>query len=1833
MRYKIGLLFLINAFLSSTFVLSAEINVDIRINGILDAQSETIPYLLSITDCSGMTAVEIVAGATIQNLLPTEGERLEKTAKGCVFKFNGEGNGRLDPEVTLHLKDAAEIKHSENFSYENNLPDLEFESVSFSEQDQQQFLNVLVNVKDDVDMRFVAFNVMGIRASDLRAVGGVLELAKEKAFVTTEGYVNVYPVMNGQGQYVLSLPINAALNAEEIAHNGMVMLNMQAVDASNNQTSLSQIKFTGDDVVEAVSDLQVNPQQIIFTHLLETATIIPSVQFQFRGLTALPGLGNDVSYQSSHPDLVVVTAGGLVYPLQETTEPVVISVSYPGVETVEISVKVDLSKQLSHLKMDNLNVNGFYVLERLNQRFNAPILYGVFDDGSRMQLGDQLAVNYQISEVAAAVLKLDSRGRMTANGIIPEQAPVQLSVSLASQPNVKLDIPVVAYDGLPEIVLNVEPFARVGGLLTLSAVAVDDVGIREVHFLIDDNVVGVVKGSPYQLSVILDEQMANRKLVLKALVFDSAGQQNISALKTLIVKPKNQTTAPEMLFDGPKELQRFVENTTFRMQVSYRLGSKSSREDYNERSGVSHIDFFMDGKKIGTSYFPLIEVREEPSAKGPIKVDYEVWRLSSKTPDVSTDEANLGVMAIVYAGVEKSYSKLIQVIKNSPPVARITKPTEGQTLTNGQAYDVEVEIIDDTLDMGSKLELLINDEVIDKAFFEDKETQFEERMGARGENYKFPIIISNEALGNTLNIQVRLVDFHNIMTLSEAVKVPVKSDRPPQVSLTHPQQGDHLISGLSVELRAEATDDIKVKEVLFYVNDQLVGSDQDAPFILAYETLKGIEQEQPLTIAVVAEDEKGNQSDKVSVKVTLGKDEEPPVVNISSPVMTMTEGGDNLAEVVEDSELVFKATGYDNVKTKQLILSGIKKEGLQYLLTGNEADVITEPDFIPQQIEGTLGIFSAFKLIKVPFFKHQDDIEYDRYPVKVIAIDDTGNQSEDELIIAVRADQDPVVVAATAEKSAYYPKDWIKLDVLTRDDRAVVGIEVNFYLDDQITPAVSQIHDASTGFLPAKNKPDFFELDLAALSLSNASHQIRVEIIATDNRGHRSNDHAEIYTKQLTVKADHNPPLLGVFQPVPGSLVYSGDKIKFKWKVLDESQVDSVVFTDGDHEISRNSGFERHTTTEKSFDFTIPIDIEDLIIKVSVKDIFGNEKVTEWQYPVIQDSPPQISFRQPAAGSRLVEGEAFTMNALVTDNRKVAAIQFFIEKNGQTLFEKQAEVHKDQTKDQYYSALMRVPTRPEDNQTELKIGIRATDDHGLVAEKLLELIIVDDLEPPMLLLAKPDGNFSLKPGENLKISGKGDDNFYIDRIHPVVILPSGEEQRLEWAVLSRDDRVESITAPNPLSFGEFIVSRRFYTDFEGFVKLPESLYRAEDIQYQLFFRTQDLGVNHFETPKLKMMLLGDHDAPVVTVKKPTTTLIDRQNVNFNIEITDNVAVNSYQVFLLDGAETILLEKDSINEPSTKIITRDGLILDLAQYVPIPEQGRTITLKIQATDTTGNMTEQLHAMKILPNAPPQLTMTRELPEKAVVKGSVMSGAIKIEDDYVGLNDDKLAYFPLYTTLQGMGVGGSRAPTGLTQHEEPLPNMLASMNKPAIQFKYPEGDKQPFRFLIEDETYLSAKNGLLVVNPQLFYRRGFWRLDFGSEIQVAYHLEIYNSSACPIKKELKTITAAEGINSEILHDVYFAMITLELKDLNGNVLESPIQKLLYYNRNFSQTSQYVRTYAGLNSSNHAGNLVVVLNDETGNETNSAYLATGRNRIYGQGEETQFLDEDQVFTYIPL
>jgi hypothetical protein len=83
-------------------------------------------------------------------------------------------------------------------------------------------------------------------------------------------------------------------------------------------------------------------------------------------------------------------------------------------------------------------------------------------------------------------------------------------------------------------------------------------------------------------------------------------------------------------------------------------------------------------------------------------------------------------------------------------------------------------------------------------------------------------------------------------------------NNPPEVSLTFPQEGDtfDLASDRQITFQAQAGDNLSLAVVEFYIDGEMVGSLEDAPFALAWNARRGERQ-----LRVVARDRAGNESD------------------------------------------------------------------------------------------------------------------------------------------------------------------------------------------------------------------------------------------------------------------------------------------------------------------------------------------------------------------------------------------------------------------------------------------------------------------------------------------------------------------------------------------------------------------------------------------------------------------------------------------------------------------------------------------------------------------------------------------------------------------------------------------------------------------------------------------------------------------------------------------------------------------------------------------------------------------------------------------------------------
>jgi hypothetical protein len=93
-------------------------------------------------------------------------------------------------------------------------------------------------------------------------------------------------------------------------------------------------------------------------------------------------------------------------------------------------------------------------------------------------------------------------------------------------------------------------------------------------------------------------------------------------------------------------------------------------------------------------------------------------------------------------------------------------------------------------------------------------------------------------------------------------------DNPPTVSITDPLDGSELTG--SVMISADATDDVGISEVDFYVDSNLVGSDNTTPYEILWDTLTVSDGTH--TISAVATDTSGNTAYAPDVTVEVANE-------------------------------------------------------------------------------------------------------------------------------------------------------------------------------------------------------------------------------------------------------------------------------------------------------------------------------------------------------------------------------------------------------------------------------------------------------------------------------------------------------------------------------------------------------------------------------------------------------------------------------------------------------------------------------------------------------------------------------------------------------------------------------------------------------------------------------------------------------------------------------------------------------------------------------------------------------------------------------------------------
>ncbi len=206
-----------------------------------------------------------------------------------------------------------------------------------------------------------------------------------------------------------------------------------------------------------------------------------------------------------------------------------------------------------------------------------------------------------------------------------------------------------------------------------------------------------------------------------------------------------------------------------------------------------------------------------------------------------------------------SYSSSISVIVNSdvivdntPPVAAILYPTTGSTVSG--TVDVMVNASDN-----------VGVDSVD--FYVDGNL----RSSLSQEPWQFSWNVSSLQNGSSHQIFVTAYDSSGNQATSPVITVTVQSNNvidvtPPSVAIMYPSSGSTITAGEMVTISVDAQDNTAVQKVEFYIDGNLVSTDNNSPYKYDWDTT-GLGNSRPHTIYVKAYDSQGNTATALTTVV------------------------------------------------------------------------------------------------------------------------------------------------------------------------------------------------------------------------------------------------------------------------------------------------------------------------------------------------------------------------------------------------------------------------------------------------------------------------------------------------------------------------------------------------------------------------------------------------------------------------------------------------------------------------------------------------------------------------------------------------------------------------------------------------------------------------------------------------------------------------------------------------------------------------------------------------------------------------------------------------------
>jgi subtilisin family serine protease len=386
-----------------------------------------------------------------------------------------------------------------------------------------------------------------------------------------------------------------------------------------------------------------------------------------------------------------------------------------------------------------------------------------------------------------------------------------------------------------------------GSAVTLSASASDGAGVRQVDFYLDN---GILLGSdttaPYSVNWNTTTAASDTH-ALYVVATDTLGNSATSASVNVTV----DNAPPVVSLSAP------ANGATVRATVAVAASAA-------DNVAVQRVDFYRDANVLIGS-----------DTTAPYQINWDSTTVSAGTHTlyaVGTDTA----------GNTAAGATLSVVVDNAAPTCALTGPASGALLT-GAAVSMTANATDNNA--VSRVEFYRDNSVLlGTATTAPYAASWNTTTAADGAHTLYAVAF--DAAGNSTGSAVANVTVDNLA---------------PTVSLTAPAYGS-VVSGSAVALTANATDNVAVAKVEFYLDSNiLLGADTTAPYSFNWNSTTYPSGAH--TLYAVATDTAGNPAASASVAVTV--DNAVPTVTITSPL--------NNASVTRNTTVTIAANATDNL--------------------------------------------------------------------------------------------------------------------------------------------------------------------------------------------------------------------------------------------------------------------------------------------------------------------------------------------------------------------------------------------------------------------------------------------------------------------------------------------------------------------------------------------------------------------------------------------------------------------------------------------------------------------------------------------------------------------------------------------------------------------------------------------------------------------------------------------------------------------------------------------------------------------------------------------------------